>query len=335
MPIPRLNRKFLRFSLRGFLLVTTLFAILLGREVNRARVQAMSAEHVRKLGGGVSYDFQFVAAGTTIKPSRGYLTSIYYVDDCYIESARHPVPDWLQKYVDENLFVRVERVSIETRMGDIGFLAGFPDLRELSLCSSTLVDADLRVLAKLKNLRKLKIQSANITGAGLRHLEGCRRLEELSLSGSGVTSVGIKAVTLPTSLRKVDFAWTDIDDAGLIVLEPLKNLESLLLGQTNVAGPGLRFLSNHPKLERLRLDQTKIGDSPSLSALAALPNLKYLSLQSCRMSDDGIVYLKELSQLEVLKMPWIRDDSISVAAARELDVALMTTSVEYPHARFW
>ena len=57
-PVRRSRRRWLQFSLRGFLVVLTAFAVWLGVIVKRARVQREAVKAIEAKGGFVQYDWQ-------------------------------------------------------------------------------------------------------------------------------------------------------------------------------------------------------------------------------------------------------------------------------------
>jgi hypothetical protein len=81
----RANRRWLRFSLRGLLLIVAIFCVWLGIKVNAARRQAEAVAAILKAGGTVNFDYQMIPAKSgewtcqsreTCAVNRGLMTSL-------------------------------------------------------------------------------------------------------------------------------------------------------------------------------------------------------------------------------------------------------------------
>ena len=97
--LPR--RRWLQFSLRGFLVVLTIGCIWLGILAERARQQREAVKAIEALGGQVFYDWQvqaspIAAAGSLILNP----------------NATPPVPGWLRRMVGEHFFQKASMVYL-------------------------------------------------------------------------------------------------------------------------------------------------------------------------------------------------------------------------------
>ena len=90
----RSRRRWLQFSLRGFLVVLTIGCVWLGWQTERAREQANAVKAIEALGGVVQYDWQ---TGSRIR-KQGDAPTLYHF---YSRSG----PPWMH-----SLFQRAERV---------------------------------------------------------------------------------------------------------------------------------------------------------------------------------------------------------------------------------
>jgi hypothetical protein len=98
-PVRRSRRRWLQFSLRGFLVGLTIGCVWLGWKVEQAREQRIVAQAVRECGGGIWYDWQVDFSGF---PDRiGPLIRYPY---------ELPRPAWLHRLVGFDMFHNVEMV---------------------------------------------------------------------------------------------------------------------------------------------------------------------------------------------------------------------------------
>lgn len=99
------GRRWLQFSLRGFLVVLTTGCLWLGWKVERAREQREAVAAIKELGGTVYYDWEIDTGG---KP-RG--------------------PAWLRRLIGDEHFQKVQMVNLcpapTLGQGDIGRLAQY------------------------------------------------------------------------------------------------------------------------------------------------------------------------------------------------------------------
>ncbi len=91
---PKYRRRWLRFSLRTFLIVLTILCVWLGWYLHRVEQQRAAVRWVRENGGAVRYDYEFDS------------------DDKFIDASQPPVPKWLVDMLGVDYFVSV--VSVHT-----------------------------------------------------------------------------------------------------------------------------------------------------------------------------------------------------------------------------
>ena len=216
-------------------------------------------------------------------------------------------------------------------------LASFPRLRRLNLSGTSITDAGLAALRELPALRVLELGWTRVTDAGMVHLAHCERLEQLDLmgtatgdgaiaalagkeglrrfhSGNGVTDAGLALLHQVPAFR----TWRDeprqmallspvaqpnhlvlrgaFTDRGLATLVGLDGLYSLNVDDPALAitDAGLAPLRELPHLEWLAV---QAGDA-TMPYLAALPRLRFLSVQDTVTGDDGWVALSRSRTLE-------------------------------------
>lgn len=141
-----------------------------------------------------------------------------------------------------------------------------------------------RDLAPLQSLAPDRIYAlhaakAAIDDAQLRHLHGISGLQHLDLAGTAVT------------------------DAGIVHLLGLERLERLSLWDTAVGDRGAELIGRMGSLRHLGLGNTALTDA-GLAALRPLRNLRVLQLWGTGVSGPGLVHLHDLTELEIVSLPW-------------------------------
>jgi hypothetical protein len=216
------QRRWLRTSVRAFLLFDLLIATLLGWFVHRVKSQRDAVRTITKAYGSVRYSYQ-----------RDPRTGSY-------DRRRQPrCPGWLLDLIGIDCVYSVESVSVRVRGKEpvlcaVGKLAR---LRELGLYSDRIeadgvADNGVINIGRLTALESLSVFNVPITDADLIHLKGL------------------------THLRKLDLTGTSITNAGLMHLGHLPNLEDLNLTKTRVSDQSIATLRGMHALKRLNLSFT-------------------------------------------------------------------------------
>ena len=144
-------------------------------------------------------------------------------------------------------------------------------------------DETLESLGRLYNLKSLTIGDGfsdvvHISDRGLGQLANCHSLESLSIFHPGFTGVGFAKF------------------AGLL------NLHRLAIEDFQLTDEALAAILHLKSLDDLAFSNCKITSNRSLAVLAALPNLRSLSLHSAEIKDGDIEVLKELPIREELDL---------------------------------
>ena len=203
-------------------------------------------------------------------------------------------------------------------------------------------DDTLAAIGRLSRLEQLNLSGTSITDAGVAHLRGCHALREVNLagtytgdgalralagkphlhsfqSGAGVTDDGIALLhewpvfrTWQGGEERLDLlAWNaspnflvlrgPFTDRGLARLRGLDGLFALNLDDARLAVTAgcLDTLRELPRLARLSVD----GTDAWMPGLAALPYLRFLSVQDTQASDDAWV---ELARSPTIERIWGR-----------------------------
>jgi hypothetical protein len=309
-----IRRRF-QFTLGALLAVPALFAIpcaWLCREMDQARKQHRAVEEIRRAGGAVYYDYDW------LNPAGGA-----------VPEAGPPGPSWLRGLLGEDMLANASGVKFwfrpEYESADVlrhiaelrglkylglfnkgrgawlQHLEGMTQIAMLELSDTGIDDAGLEHLGGLTQLEVLDLGGTEISGAGLQHLKGLPRLECVLLTYSNVSDAGLACLTGMSALECVDLRGTEISDAGMKHLKGLSRLRTLRLGSTRVGDAGLEHLKGLTQLRELDLWQTKVGDA-GMEHLKGLTQLQEIELARTRVGDAGLDHLKGLTQLQRLHL---------------------------------
>jgi internalin A len=230
-------RRYLRFSVRGLIVLVLVIGLGLGWIVTSAHIQRDAVAAVQDAGGSVNYDWD-ESHGTVMPGGKPW------------------APRWVVNLVGVDYFGHVVRVTLgpptatDTMMVQLGRLTG---LQQLILYDTSISDARMVHLKSLSNLTILMLIRAPVTDAGLAHLKGMTNLSTLDLRRTMVTDAGLAHLKGLTRLRSLFLNDTQITDAGLLHLRGLTNLEILELHGTRVTDAGTKGLKEAlPNLQIFR-----------------------------------------------------------------------------------
>ena len=198
-------------------------------------------------------------------------------------------------------------------INDVSRLKTLTNLRELNLGGNRLVDLKAANFDELNHidLHSLNLdQNESYDDGGWHQLSDISLLESFaSLETLSLQDNAIKDFSPLTTLRKLtslDLAKNHIDDISFLhrspnlrhlnfrendiqdisVLSELRDLEYLNL-HSNEQIETIRPISGLLKLDKLILRNVPIGDE--IDAIAGLPNLTYLNVRNCSISDYGVI----------------------------------------------
>jgi hypothetical protein len=233
------NRRWLRFSLRGMLLIVAIFGIWLGVKVNAARRQAAAVAAILKAGGKVTFDYQMVPAKSG-KPGQFDFDA----------DAKPPTPPLLRTLFGEDFFRNVVGASLSGKINedDLDCLASLPRLVSLELnevrvvppasrSPRPLADADLQVLRKLDQLQTLVVGGGMLRDADLAYIGELTRLKTLFIVSDAITNDGLRQLEGATSLRRVILWGTKVTPDGLRQLQTALPNASVADFPAKAAGP--------------------------------------------------------------------------------------------------
>jgi len=219
-PVSRPWRKYLRFSVRGLIVLVMVIGVGLGLLVRSAHIQRDAVAAIVNARGLVYYDWQDLPGGELWAPSWlvdligvdffGYVTSVYLVHSS---------------------------TATDTVIAQLGRLTR---LQNLNLDDTSVSNAGLVNLKGLTSLSDLSLSYTQVSDAGLAHLKGLTSLLNLRLARTQVSDAGLVHLKGLTNLSFLDLRDTHVTDAGLAHLKGLTNLSSLYLNGTQVTDAGMK-----------------------------------------------------------------------------------------------
>lgn len=178
---------------------------------------------------------------------------------------------------------------------------------------SNAVDGTLAFLLPLKNLQSLRIADTDITDDGLRFIEGLHHIYELDVSRSKITGRGLANFKNIGTLQVLTISSNALVQDLLHNLKRAKKLIYLSVTNEDLQDSDVQRIAEVSSLEGLRLNgNLKITDA-GVSELRRLSKLKNLQILGCRVTPKCIESLKELKQLELLKIStigWTREQEL-------------------------
>ncbi len=223
--------RLMRFSLRVFLVVIVLLAVVLGLGSLRIRKQRQFVSTLQQMGGYVEYAHE-------VPPDM--LVDV----GGELSAPEPPGPVWLRNLIGDELFFSVRSVHLPTDASDddVTSLKPLDTVEELWARSQGVSDDGLAMLAKYKRVRRLDLEGAMVTDRGVKHLLGLPNLESLDLSETQITDEALATLGTLKQLRHLDLSLTTVTDEGLSHLTNLSNLESLRLNGTYATDEKLKAL---------------------------------------------------------------------------------------------
>jgi hypothetical protein len=151
-PAPRPWRRFLRFSVRGLIVVVLVIGAGLGWIGREANIQRDAVAAVKNAGGAVRYDWE-------------------WTDGSAITGGKPWAPKWTVDLIGADYFGHVTQVWLHP--------------------SSTATDATLAHVGRLTRLQGLYLNSPHVSDAGLAHLKGLTDLSEVVLNCTQISDAGL------------------------------------------------------------------------------------------------------------------------------------------------
>ena len=208
-PASRPWRRFLRFHLRGLVLLVLVIGVWLGWLARSARTQREAVAAIERANGWIGYDLE---------------SSSGVADLGQKQSASR----WLADLIGVDYFRHVCTVGVTpTGTGaELAHVGRLTRLKRLSLYGSFVSDGGLAHLQSLTELTFLDLSNTNVSDAGLAHLTDLTDLMHLELSSTRVSDKGLVHLKKLTKLNYLNLRATQVSDAGVQELQQaLPNLK--------------------------------------------------------------------------------------------------------------
>jgi internalin A len=197
-PVSRSWRRYLRFSVRGLIVLVLAIGLGLGWLVRNARIQREAVAAIERAGGSVSYDWE-------------------WNNETSIPGGKPWAPIWLMDLIGVDYFghvttVRLSRFETSSIFSQIGRLAR---LQRLRLVAPSFSDAGMAHLNKLTELTSLDLRGTNVTDAGLMHLAGLTKVSVLNLDDTQVSDAGLLHLRGLRNLEWLGISRTNVSDDGM------------------------------------------------------------------------------------------------------------------------
>lgn len=256
-------RRFLRFSLRGLLLLVLLVSVWLGWQVNRAHKQRRAVLRIQELGGEAWFDYQ-------MQPDPNGTAGTVYPE------RRSPWPKWIRNLIGDEYFGDVVSVGLyktSAEDADIELLADLPRINRLSLGYTRVTDRGMQRIAEiLPQLVSLDLQNTSVTDGAMPFIGQLRQLESLGLWNTNVTDAGAAHLARLTRMRNLILDGTQITDVSLIHLRSMKGFDEWLgLCCAGITDQGLVHLAHLTKAKSINLLHSRVTKQGGASLSKRLP----------------------------------------------------------------
>jgi internalin A len=282
-PASRPWRRYLRFSVRGLIVLVLVIGGGLGWLVRSARIQHAAVAAIERAGGGASYDFEInngISVGRADQFKPRWLAELIGVD--YLAGVTDvSLPSWSPEtgaaIAHLGRLTRLKRVHLarwNPEDSELANLEGLTNISVLYLDGIGVTDDVMSQLKSLTNLEALFLEGTQVTDAGIEHLKGLTQLSQLDLNGTQVTDAGLAHLKDLTNLDALMLESTRVTDAGLVHLRGMTKLGWLNLFNSEVTDAGLVHLKGLTKLHWLQLGNTQVTNAGAEDLMQALPRLK-------------------------------------------------------------
>lgn len=236
------------------------------------------------------------ALNATLSALRGSLEHLILEDSSWIRAAPYLAElGWLTRLKTLHLSFLLHGGPTRLTAPDIAVLAGLTDLESLKISAFDLVVSDSfpDAFFRLPRLKCLKL--TNIEGSGFADRLG--RLTGLtSLKVGGTKSEGLVSAQQAATLEGLvilDLSYNlDLDQLpDLSALRALRTLRCIQTGFRSLPVAQLRALTAINEIDFSLCSEMVVLET--LPELVGLDKLRFLSLQGCKQSDSGVLYMMQ------------------------------------------
>ena len=198
---------------------------------------------------------------------------------------------------------RLEEVHIQSdRISDLSMpaLCALPCLKSLLLDGvPQITDLGIASVAKVSQLRELYLKGTQLSDAGIDALLELSQVWSLSLAGTKITDAGVSKLLTLRRLAIVHLEEVKLHGWGLHALPNTDRMYLYLNGCPIRDDALIPFVTSNDRVAILSLNESTVGDT-AMSAIASLPGLTDLRLESTMVTDNGVKYLVGHPSLSML-----------------------------------
>ncbi len=176
-----------------------------------------------------------------------------------------------------------EGISLQNELGDICLV---------ELANQNVDDLDLDIFKQscANEITHLYLIGTQISDEGLAKLASLQHLDDLNLGYTTLTGAGFANVTF-TSLKKLSFRGCEqLTVDGFKQIVKCQNLEKLDLYESNIDDPFLQEIAKLPKLKTLWADHTRLTNA-GLPYLNNMTQLRSFTLDKTAITREGMQQL--------------------------------------------
>ena len=119
------------------------------------------------------------------------------------------------------------------------------------------------------------------------------KLDLSETNSPGVTDAASEQFAKMKKIKDLNFWSTQVGDDLVEKLAGLKTLTRLNLDKTNITNASIKQLTKMPQLTWLHIGSNAPINDDAIEDLLKLPNLKYLNITGCKISDEGFLQLDD------------------------------------------
>lgn len=187
--------------------------------------------------------------------------------------------------------------AIEPHFSDVGDGKGQARL----IAKEGVTDRQLEELAGRHDIYSIVMNGDRVTARGLAAIADCG-LVDLKISNVRVGDEAVPVLISMKDLRALDIMGTDITSSGIKELLSSTSLDELHIGGDLVDDSAILAVASTPSLKGLEISKALAVSEKSLARLAALPELRILSLDGIEFGPRMIAALRGFPALQELSL---------------------------------
>lgn len=182
------------------------------------------------------------------------------------------------------------------------------------------------------NVAWVSLYNGRPTDDDVRAVASLDELVGLQLSGEAVTDEGLASLESLGQMRRLMLSCPKMTDASLSCLRGMPRLQELYV-YGDIGDAGARQIAAAGGLSNLTINSQRLTDE-GLAELLALRDLAILELWNCPVTDAGILRLAELPKLKILRVQGTRVTAAGVRALSQAKPGLGIDDGSFNRMRF-